>query len=135
MRVHESFYRGEELGRVRRSMPAQTYNMARLLVSRAHEAFVFVPIRSMQYLAIIEADEFNFVHSETRRQIDISWQSFGVAERTALDQPVSYDFAYYSDQAPITMQRLQGELLSALKLLAARTAPANTGAVLQLRRR
>lgn len=114
MRVRETFYRGKELARVRRTMPAQTYNLTRLLLARSRDAFVFVPIRSMQYLGIIEAGELNFVHSEARREIDISWQSLAAGERSALDQPVPYEAVYYTDEAPVTMQRLQGELLRAL---------------------
>jgi hypothetical protein len=134
VRVRETFYRGKELARVHRTMPAQTYHLTRLLLARSRDTFVFVPIRSMQYLGIIEAGELNFVHSEARREIDISWQSLTADERSALDQPVSYEAVYYTDEAPVTMQRLQGDLLRALELMASRSAPADTGVVLALRR-
>ena len=135
MRKRETFFRGPELRRERRSMPAATYNLTRILLARTKDAFVFVPIRSMQVLAIVEAREFNFVHSETRSTIDLSWQDFAPAARTALDDPVPYDAVYHADDAARTMLRLQGEFLRALEMLAERSAPLGTGGVIEIRRR
>lgn len=135
MRVRETFYRGNELARERRAMPARTYNLTRILLTRTRDAFVFVPIRSMQYLAIVESAEFNFLHSEERPDIELSWQNFAPAERSGLDDPVAYDAVYYRAHAAVTMRRLQGEFLRALEQMAARSAPAQSGAVLELKRR
>lgn len=135
MRMRETFFRGPELRRERRSMPAATYNLTRILLARTRDAFVFVPIRSMQVLAIVEAREFNFLHSETRRTIDLSWQGFAPAARTALDDPVPYDAVYHAEDAARTMLRLQGEFLRALETLAERSAPVETGGVIEIRRR
>jgi len=135
MRVRETFYRGNELARERRAMPARTYNLTRILLTRTRDAFVFVPIRSMQYLAIVESAEFNFLHSEERPDIELSWQNFAPAERSGLDDPVAYDAVYYCAHAAVTMRRLQGEFLRALEQMAARSAPAQSGAVLELKRR
>ena len=135
MRMRETFFRGPELARERRSMPAATYNLTRILLVRTKDAFVFVPIRSMQILAIVEAREFNFVHSETRRTIEISWQNLAPATRSALDDPVPYDAVYHADDAARTMLRLQGEFLRALETLAERSSPVETGGVIEIRRR
>jgi hypothetical protein len=135
MRVRETFYRGNELARERRAMPARTYNLTRILLTRTGDAFVFVPIRSMQYLAIVESAEFNFLHSEERPDIELSWQNFAPAERSGLDDPVAYDAVYYRAHAAVTMRRLQGEFLRALEQMAARSAPAQSGAVWELKRR
>lgn len=135
MRMRETFFRGPELRRERRSMPAATYNLTRILLARTKDAFVFVPIRSMQVLAIVEAREFNFVHSETRRTVDLSWQDFAPAARTALDDPVPYDVVYHAEDAARTMLRLQGEFLKALKVLVARSAPVAPAGVIDIRRR
>jgi len=135
MRVRETFYRGNELARERRAMPARTYNLTRILLTRTRDAFVFVPIRSMQYLAIVESAEFNFLHSEERPDIELSWQNFAPAERSGLDDPVAYDAVYYRAHAAVTMRRLQGEFLRALEQMAARSAPSQSGAVLELKRR
>jgi hypothetical protein len=133
--MRETFYRGPELARTRRSMPARTYNLSRILLARSADAFVFVPIRSMQYLAIVEAGEFNFVHREARREIEVAWQDFAPGERSGLDQPVPFDAVFYGPDAASTMLRLQGEFLKAMDLMAARTAPTGTGTVLELKLR
>jgi hypothetical protein len=135
MRRRETFFRGPELGRERRSMPAATYNLSRILLARTTDPFVFVPIRSMQILAIVEPREFNFVHSETRPAIDISWQDFAPRGRASLDDPVPYDSVYHSADAASTMLRLQGEFLRAMEALAVRSAPEATGTVIEIRRR
>lgn len=133
--MRETFYRGQEIARTRRSMPARTYNLSRILLARSPDAFVFVPIRSMQYLAIVEAGEFNFLHREARREIELSWQNFAPGERSGLDQPVPFDVVFYAPDAASTMLRLQGEFLKAMELMEARSAPAGTGAVLELKPR
>jgi hypothetical protein len=135
MRMRETFFRGPELGREPRSMPAATYNLTRILLARTKDAFVFVPIRSMQVLAIVEAREFNFVHSETRHTIEISWQNLAPGTRSALDEPVPYDAVYHAEDAARAMLRLQAEFLRALEALAERSAPVETGGVIEIRRR
>ena len=111
------------------------HNLTRILLSRTGDGFVFIPIRAMQTLAIVEPAEFNFVHSENRPEIQISWQNFAAGERSSLDQPVPYDIVYYGAAAPAAMQRLQGEFGRALELMASRCAPTDTGVVLELKRR
>lgn len=114
MIVQETFYRREETGRELRSLPAGTYNQAHLLLSRASEGCVFVPIRSMQFLAVLDREEFIFVDREQRRWVEIAWQHFRPGERSSLDEPVPYEAVYYSPEAHDTMKRLQGEFLKAL---------------------
>ena len=135
MRMRETFSRGPELSRIRRSMPARTYNLSRILLFRSPDPFVFVPVRSMQCLAILEAAEFNFVHREARREIELSWQNFAPGERGGLDQPVAFDAVLHSPDAAAALLRLQGEFPKAMELLAARTAPQGAGAVLEMKRR
>lgn len=135
MRVRETFYRGADLLREPRSMPAQTYNLSRILLARSRDPFIFVPIRSMQYLAIVEANEFNFLHAEARPNIEISWQDFASGGRASLEDPVPYTAVYYAAGAAATMLRLQSEFLRSMQLAAARSAPAATGVVLELKRR
>jgi len=126
MIVEETFYRPDEVARETRTLPAATYQLARSLLGGGG-ACVFVPIRSMQVLAVLDAEEFIFVDREGSRLIDIAWQHFRPGERSALDEPVSYEAAYYSATAPQTMQRLQGEFQKALVQLANR-APAQAAA-------
>ncbi|CAL1240477.1 hypothetical protein [Candidatus Methylocalor cossyra] len=114
MRTRESFYRSRELRRESRMLPAETYNLARILCHHAGGA-VFVPIRSMQYLAVLDAEEFIFVDGAAlRSEIVIAWQKFRRQDRDALDQPVAYETVYYSLEALALMQRLQSEFHKAL---------------------
>jgi hypothetical protein len=126
MYVEETFYRPDEVTREVRTLPAATYNLARRLLGGGG-ACVFVPIRSMQVLAVLDAEEFIFVDREGGRLIDIAWQHFRPGERAALDEPVPYEAVYYSAAAPQTMPRLQGEFQKALAQLASR-APAPAAA-------
>lgn len=114
MYVEETFFRPPELGREPRTLPADSYNLAHLLLARARHDCLFVPIRAMQYLAVIDAEEFIFVDREGRRLIDIAWCDFRPQTRASLTDPVPYQAVYYSDTARQTMPRLQGEFRKAL---------------------
>jgi len=130
MNVLETFYRRTETSRELRTLPAETYNLAHLLLVHAGGECVFVPIRTMQYLAVIDRDEFIFVDREQRRWIEIAWQRFHPGERRALDAPVPYEAVYYSPAARETMKRLQGEFLKALQGLQGRTPSPVTARIL-----
>ncbi len=119
MRVQESFYRGNPLKSEARTLPWQTYNLAYTLLKKSG-ASLFVPIRCMQYLAVLDAEEFIFVDSIAGRTVSIAWQKFRPGERTSLAEPVPYTAVFYQLDAEETMKRLQAEFLKALQLLAAR---------------
>lgn len=126
MFVEETFYRPPELAHEARTMPAETYNLAHLLLSRASTGSVFVPIRSMQYLAVVDREEFIFVDREGGRSIDIAWRRIDPTARAALDAPVPYEAVFYALSAAETMKRLQGEFQKALQLMQDRQpAPAS----------
>lgn len=115
MIVEETFYRPAELSREPRTLPAETYNLAHLLLKRAATGCLFVPIRSMQFLAILDGEEFVFVDREGRRMIDLAWQHFAPQARQSLDQPVSYEAVYYSPTSAEIMRRIQREFHKALR--------------------
>ncbi len=115
-----SFERGEEIGREVRQLPAEHYRIMRLLYSRAGGQPLFVPMRGMQYLAIVDSEEVVFVDGQGPRVIEVSWQEFRSSEREDLRDPVNYTCIYYSDKGAQAMSRLQGEFLKALELLQAR---------------
>ena len=95
MIVEETFYRPPELSREPRTLPADTYNLAHVLLKRAATGCLFVPLRGMQFLAVLDAEEFIFVDREGRRMIELAWQNFAPQARRALDEPVSYEAVYY----------------------------------------
>ncbi len=113
-------YRDLEIASEPRTMPAATYNLAHTLLARSSDSCLFVPIRSMQYLAILDAEEFVFLDGERKCWIDIAWRSFKPQSRTSLDEPVAYQAVYYQTSAASLMSRLQVEFPRALSVLAAK---------------
>lgn len=134
MIVTETFYRPPELSHEARTMPAETYNLAHLLLSRASTGSVFVPIRSMQYLAVIDREEFIFVDREGGHSIDIAWRRIDPTGRLALDEPVAYEAVYYARSAAETMKRLQGEFRKALRGFQDRQPPPASAHIIPLGR-
>jgi len=120
MDVRETFYRGEELGREARKLPAVEYNLSHLMLTKSKQSCLFVPIRSMQYLAVIDDEEIIFVDAINKRIIQFAWKYFTPQTRESLTDPVSYTLVYYQPGAIETMKRLQGEYFKALKILEAR---------------
>lgn len=117
MIVEETFYRPPELSREARTLPAETYNLAHVLLKRAAAGCLFVPLRRMQFLAVLDAEEFIFVDREGRRMIGLAWQRFAPQARQALDQPVAYEAVYYMPEGAELMRRIQGEFYKALREL------------------
>ncbi len=124
-------YRDPEVKRERRILPATTYNLAIQLFARRETNQLFVPIRSMQYLAIIDEEEFVFVDSQRKCWIDIAWQNFHAQKRDALDQPVNYEAVYYRENQTAVMQRLQIEFPLALHTMMVKQLPNNPAQVIE----
>jgi hypothetical protein len=124
-------YRDPELARESRFLPAATYNLAQTLFSRSTAGCLFVPIRAMQYLAILDAEEFVFLDGERKCWIDIAWQNFRPQLRTTLEDPVAFQAVYYRAESARLMPRLQAELPRALNELAAKGRIAEPARVLK----
>jgi len=124
-------YRDPELARESKTLPAATYNLAHTLLARSPEGCLFVPIRSMQYLAILDAEEFVFLDGERKCWIDIAWQHFRPQDRASLNDPVAYEAVYYQASARNLMVRLQGEFSKALNELATKGRIAGPARVLK----
>lgn len=110
-------YRNHEVARESRQLPHATYNLAVTLLARSSNDCLFVPIRSLQYLAILDAEEFVFVDGTSKCRIDIAWRNFRPMERLSLDDPVGYEAVYYQLDTATLMSRLQSEFPSALRSL------------------
>jgi hypothetical protein len=132
--VEESFWRDAEIAREASRLPAATYNLTRILLARSPHGCVFVPIRSMQYLAVIDHEEIIFVDREGRREIELAWQSFAPHLRQALDEPVPYERVYYQIKGRETMKRLPREFHLALEQLARKNTHSGPAKVIKLRR-
>ncbi|QKT03851.1 hypothetical protein HUS23_08465 [Ectothiorhodospiraceae bacterium 2226] len=137
MRTQERFYRPAETGREPRCLPAALYNGLRLLQQRAPEGYAFLPLRSMQYLAVIDPEEMLFVDGMGPRIIEIAWQRFRPQRRAGLNEPVPFEVVYYAAGAARTMERLLAELGPALRLRhhKDRARPAPPAPVVRLRDR
>lgn len=116
-------YRGEEHQRQARALPASTYNLARVLLGRSPAGVLFVPIRAMQYLAILDGEEFVFVDGQHKSWIEVAWQRFRPQARSALDDPVPYEAVVYHPDGLNVLGRLMGEFPKALQALAAKERP------------
>jgi len=129
--MEEHFYREDEIARKPGFLPADTYNLAHTLLSRAGKC-LFVPIRSLQYMAVLDAEEFIFVDSQNKAWVELAWQRFRPQTRDSLDEPVPFEVVHYLPQAAETMKRLPGEFHQALQLLASRQMPGTPATVLSL---
>lgn len=132
MIVEETFYRPNEVARESRTLAAAIYNLAHVLLARSNSGCLFVPIRSMQYLAVLDSEEFIFVDREGGRKIGIAWQQFRPGERAALDASVAYETVYYSAGEMQVMMRLQSEFHKALIQLEQRTPTLQPAHVIKL---
>jgi hypothetical protein len=120
----EIFFRPEETAREGVTLPAPLYNRCRLLLARCTRPHVFVPIRSMQYQAVIDSQEIIFVDNQGYavrdgrggRLIVLAWQVVPDAPRESLSEPVPIEIVYYGNETHDTHRRLMSEFPKALSL-------------------
>lgn len=117
-----SCYRDPELAREPRFLSAPIYNLAAILLADSSDDCLFVPIRSMQYLAIIDAEEIIFIDGERKCWVDIAWRHFHPQARSSLEDPVSYVACFYRPGSAQKMSRLQAEFSRSLREFSARNS-------------
>lgn len=116
MRRRETFFRSRELKRESRMLPAETYNLAKILHHRSGEPNLLVPIRSLLYLAVVDQEEIVFLDGTvSHNDVLLAWRKFRPQERRCLDDPLSYETVYYADEVLGIMPRLQAEFHKALR--------------------
>lgn len=121
----EVFFRPDELERNQISIPAALHNRCRLFLTRCEYEHVFVPIRSMQYLAIIDEEEIIFVDSqayavrgdEGGRMILLAWKFRPDLRPDSINDPVPLDLVSYHADSGDIQKRLIGEFGKALDVL------------------
>jgi len=133
--ARESFERGPELARNAAALPAASYNLSRILLAQSRTGCVFVPMRGMQYMAVIDAEEIIFVDSQYKRWVEVAWRGFRPDQRQALDEAVAYQVLYYTPDGADTQRRLQGEFHAAMTLLDSRRPHPATANVLAMPKR
>jgi hypothetical protein len=124
----EIFFRPEETARERVTLPAPLYNRCRLLLARCTRPHVFVPIRSMQYQAVIDDEEIIFVDNQGYavrdgrggRLIVLAWKVTLGSPRESLTEPVPIEILYYGRETHDTHRRLMSEFPRALSLYEAK---------------
>lgn len=125
-------YRSQELNHESRQLPAAVYNLAVTLLARSASGNLFVPIRSMQYLAIMDSEEIVFLDGERKCWVDIAWRNFRPQMRVSLADPVSFEAVYYSPDAAQIMARVQREFYMALQQLAGKEHKQGIAKVIKL---
>lgn len=124
----EVFFLPDEVRRETVTIPAALFNRCRLLLSRCQYEHIFVPIRSMQYLAVIDAEGIIFVDSQAYavrggdggRMILLAWQFKPESRPDSLTVPVPIDVVYYHPDAAQVQKRLMGDFVKSLDILEAR---------------
>lgn len=120
--VRETFFRPDrEEACESSSIPADLYNRLQRLLRAADGVSAFLPIRAMQYLAVVERHEIVFVdaqggyahqNGEGGRLIRLAWRPAGV--RDSLSAPVPCEMVYYFRDLRSVQLRLFAEIGPAL---------------------
>jgi hypothetical protein len=124
----ETFFRPKQLACERLTIPAALYNACRLTLSRCSNVHAFVPVRSMQIMAVIDRQEVIFVDSqdyavqdgEGGKLICLAWEFRHGTGRDDLTEPAPIELLYYREDARQLHNRLVGEFAQALQLMAER---------------
>lgn len=124
--IRETFFRPEERVREATTLPASLFNRCRLLHARAELPHLFVPIRSMQFLAVIDRREVIFIDhqggyavqdGEGGRLIVLAWQFAMDEPRASLSEPVPMELVHYRDDVATLQRRIMSEFPPALERL------------------
>lgn len=118
MTTRESFRRPPEVFREPYRLPAEIYNLGRLLLARTETGRLYVPISNMCYLAVLDKKEWLFVERMGSHTIEAAWVDFRPQERTCLSDPVSCQQVFYVKKSPRYMQRLQAEFFNVIQSIA-----------------
>lgn len=118
----EVFFRPEEIEREASSIRADLFNRCRRALARSVTDCAFVPVRSMQLLAVITRDEVVFVDNlnyavrEGRggRLIMLAWDLSRGGQRDSLTGPVPVEIVYFHENTRDLHNRLMSEFPPAL---------------------
>lgn len=115
MNGFETFFRDEPIEVRELTLPARVYNLAHVALQRSGRECVFVPIRSMQFMGVIDAEEIIFVDIQAKHLVEVAWTHFRPQVRQSLDEPVPYRVEVYLEKGRESVKRLQGEFAKALE--------------------
>lgn len=123
--VTETFFLPDEVERKSWSVPAKIYNLYHSLQMRCEVGHVFVPIRNMQFMAVLDKNEIVFVDSQSYavsedeggRLILIAWKFSDSHDRDALTDPMPCEVVFYERQNKDLQLRLIAEFRQAMELM------------------
>lgn len=126
----ETFFLPREVDRKPWLMPAEAYNLYHSLYARKHVGHVFVPIRTMQFMAVLDKNEIVFVdgqsytvaknsngESEGGRLILISWKFPLSHDRDSLDEAMPCEVIFYDKKNSDLQLRLILAFREAMELM------------------
>lgn len=130
--TRETFFRPAEVSRLASSLPAPLYNGLHLLLARSPGECLFLPLRALQYQAVLSREEVIFVDSQGGyaqqdgqggRLIRIAWQPEPAHRRVSLSDPVPCDLVFYARGLKELQWRLMSEIRPAVAQLLERQRP------------
>jgi len=122
----QTFFTPDEFFCQKTRLLSKTYNLAHVLLKRSQLNHLFIPVRSMQYLAIIEKNAFWFVDSlayavrgdEGGRLIRVSWHPLiNANQREGLIQHMDCRVIFYGEGLQDIQNRLNSEFYKAMLLI------------------
>ena len=111
-----SFERSAEKGREKLSLPAYYYNSLHLLFACQKGDALFIPIRSLQFLAVVDKEEVVFIDAARKRFVDVAWENFSPQQRISLADPVPYEQVTFVTSEFSFHDRLPGEFIKAVNV-------------------
>ncbi len=113
---------GVECHKAIRNLPALFYNLL-FRVQNDHGSPLFIPIRPLQLLLILDQGVCWFVDHDQYNEVVCSWRSFRSQERNDLREPVPYEWVAYRELDKLESYRIQQEAERGLLLWEKRNAP------------
>lgn len=118
----ETFFRPEVIEREAVTLRPDVFNRTRLALARSVTDCAFVPIRSMQFQAVITRDEIIFVDNqdyavmdgEGGRIIVLAWDLSAAGQRDSLNRPVPMEILYFRMYQHEIQRRIMSEFPAAL---------------------
>ena len=114
------FERDREIERRPTFLPSDLYKKLRHLRTLQGKDALFIPIRSLQYLAVVDEEEVFFVDGLGDRRIVLAWQNFRPADCARIGDPVPFELVIYRESARDAVLRLVREFSEAIELYESR---------------
>ncbi len=123
--VTETFFLPNEVDRKDWLVPSGIYNLYHSLQVRCETGHVFVPIRTLQFMAVLDKNEIVFVDSQSYatskneggRLILIAWKFPISHDRDALTDPMPCEVVFYEKKSSDLQLRLVSEFRQAMELI------------------